>query len=465
MYFQRANFYESNRRAEESDTHYRGTTQTATMAARATGNQRQENGMNSSFELIEQSIDGAIIKVIGVGGCGGNALEHMIKRGVPGVEFICANTDTQALRRSSASLQVQLGTTQTRGLGAGARPEVGREAAMADRDRLAELIRGADMLFITAGMGGGTGTGAAPVIADIAKSMGILTVAVVTRPFSFEGRRKKVAQDGIEELAQKVDSLIIVPNDKLMQVLGEDVSVLDAYAAANDVLYGAVSGIAEVISNPGLVNVDFADVRTVMSEVGMAMMGSASASGPDRAREAAEQAVKSPLLEDVDLMGARGVLVNITAGADLKLREYNAVMDQVKEFTAEDAMVIVGTSIDNEIGEKLRVTIVATGLGKPQRAQSQPRQPVLMAQEQVHEYVATGTYGKPERMMGSNQEVDLDLPPSKRPSRQYAGDFNQEIQEPPQGIRRRSGVSPQSGSSPDYGAASEIPSFLRKQND
>ncbi len=315
------------------------------------------------FEIIDQSPqDGAIIKVIGVGGCGGNAVEHMIARGLSDVEFVCANTDAQALKRSTAATQLQLGSTLTRGLGAGARPEIGRDAAMEDRDRIAELISGADMLFITAGMGGGTGTGAAPVIADIA-SLGVLTVAVVTRPFKFEGKRQKVAHAGIEELQKKVDSLIIIPNDKLIEVLGENVSVLDAYAAANDVLYGAVSGIAEVINNPGLVNVDFADVRTVMGEVGMAMMGSATAAGVDRARIAAEQAVRSPLLEDVNLAGARGVLVNVTASAGLKMKEYYEVMNTIKEFTAEDAMVIVGTVIDDAMGDDLRVTMIATGLG------------------------------------------------------------------------------------------------------
>src|SRR5215468_1278360 len=287
------------------------------------------------FEIIDQApTDGAVIKVLGVGGFGGNAVEHMIERGLTGVEFICANTDAQALKRSTARVQLQLGSNLTRGLGAGARPEIGRDAAIEDRDRIAELIEGADMLFITAGMGGGTGTGAAPVIADIAKSLGILTVAVVTRPFKFEGKRQKVAAAGIDELSKKVDSLIIIPNEKLMEVLGEDISVLDAYAAANDVLHGAVSGIAEVINNPGLVNVDFADVRTVMGEVGMAMMGSATAGGVDRARQAAQAAVRSPLLEDVNLAGARGVLVNVTASSGLRMKEYQDVMTTIKEFTA-----------------------------------------------------------------------------------------------------------------------------------
>ncbi len=265
------------------------------------------------FEIIEQDSQEAIIKVIGVGGCGGNAVEHMIDKGLSGVEFIAANTDAQALKRSTARTQLQLGSGLTRGLGAGARPEIGRDAAIEDRDRIGEMIDGCDMLFITAGMGGGTGTGAAPVVAQVAKDKGILTVAVVTRPFQFEGKRQKVAEAGIEELKKIVDSLIIIPNEKLMQVLGEEVSVLDAYAKANEVLHSAVSGIAEVINNPGLVNVDFADVRTVMSEVGMAMMGSASVSGPNRAQLAAEGAVASPLLEEVNLSGARGVLVNITA--------------------------------------------------------------------------------------------------------------------------------------------------------
>ena len=325
------------------------------------------------FEIIDQDPqEGAIIKVIGVGGCGGNAVEHMIRRGLAGVDFIAANTDAQALRRATARAQLQLGSNLTRGLGAGAKPEIGRDAAMEDRDRIAEAIEGSDMLFITAGMGGGTGTGAAPIIAEIAKSLNILTVAVVTRPFSFEGKRTRVAQAGIEELGKRVDSLIIIPNDKLMQVLGEDVGVLDAYAAANDVLHGAVAGIAEVINNPGLVNVDFADVRTVMGEVGMAMMGSATASGTDRAKQAAQAAVKSPLLEDVNLLGARGVLVNITASSGLKMREYHDVMSTIKEFTAEDAMVIVGTVIDDQMEDRLRVTMIATGLGGTQSAGQAP---------------------------------------------------------------------------------------------
>lgn len=392
------------------------------------------------FEIIDHDPqEGAIIKVIGVGGCGGNAVDHMIGRGLAGVEFICANTDAQALKRSTARTQLQLGSTLTRGLGAGARPEIGRDAANEDRDRIAELIDGADMLFITAGMGGGTGTGAAPVIADIAKSMDILTVAVVTRPFAFEGKRQKVAQTGIEELAKKVDSLIIIPNDKLMEVLGEDVSVLDAYASANDVLHGAVSGIAEVINNAGLVNVDFADVRTVMGEVGMAMMGSATAFGADRARAAAQQAVKSPLLEDINLLGARGVLVNITASAGLKMKEYHEVMNTIKEFTAEDAMVIVGTVIDDAMEDRLRVTMVATGLGSSVAQAKRP--PKLEVLEGVGVTQRTGTDGVGVSIERIDYE-NLDQP----------------------AVIRRAPRRGAAHASPGIDA-SEIPAFLRKQAD
>ena len=323
------------------------------------------------FEIIDGQSQDAVIKVIGVGGCGGNAVDHMIACGLQGVEFIAANTDAQALAKSDAHVKLQLGNSITKGLGAGANPEIGRESALEDREKIAEIIDGADMLFITAGMGGGTGTGAAPVVAEVAKELGILTVAVVTKPFMFEGRRLKVAHAGIEALSQNVDSLIIIPNEKLMQVLGEDVSVLDAFKEANEVLHGAVAGIAEVISCPGLVNVDFADVRTVMSEMGMAMMGSAKAQGPERARLAAEQAVKSPLLEDVNLSGARGMLVNITANRSLKMKEIHQVMHTIREYTAEDATVIFGAVFDESMGEDLRVTMVATGLGMP----SQARQP------------------------------------------------------------------------------------------
>lgn len=325
------------------------------------------------FELVDMQSQEAVIKVIGVGGCGGNAVDHMIEAGVQGVEFIVANTDAQALKRNRAPIQLQLGTNVTKGLGAGANPEVGRQAAIEDRERIIELIEGADMLFLTAGMGGGTGTGAAPIVAETARELGILTVAVVTKPFHFEGKRQRVAFDGLEALSKHVDSLIVIPNEKLMQVLGDDVSMLDAFKAANGVLHGAVAGIAEVINCPGLVNVDFADVKTVMSEMGMAMMGSATSSGAHRSVQAAEQAVASPLLEDVNLAGARGVLVNITASASLKMREVHDVMNTIKGFTAEDATVIVGTVIDEAMTDRLRVTMVATGLGSPvNRSQTKP---------------------------------------------------------------------------------------------
>lgn len=325
------------------------------------------------FELVDMQPQEAVIKVIGVGGCGGNAVDHMIEAGVQGVEFIVANTDSQALKRNKAQVQLQLGGSVTKGLGAGANPEIGRQAAIEDRERIIELIEGADMLFLTAGMGGGTGTGAAPIVAETARELGILTVAVVTKPFAFEGKRQRVALEGLEALSKHVDSLIVIPNEKLMHVLGDDVSMLDAFKAANGVLHGAVAGIAEVINCPGLVNVDFADVRTVMSEMGMAMMGSSTASGPHRSTQSAEQAVASPLLEDVNLAGARGVLVNITASASLKMKEVHDVMSTIKAFTAEDATVIVGTVIDEAMADRLRVTMVATGLGSPiSRKQDKP---------------------------------------------------------------------------------------------
>jgi cell division protein FtsZ len=325
------------------------------------------------FEIMDTQTQEAVIKVIGVGGCGGNAVDHMIASGLVGVEFICANTDAQALKRNQAGVTVQLGSAITKGLGAGANPGVGREAALEDRERIAELIDGADMLFITAGMGGGTGTGAAPVVAEVAKELGILTVAVVTKPFGFEGKRMKVALEGIEALSQHVDSLIVIPNDKLMEVLGGKIGFRDAFKAADGVLHGAVAGIAELIKCTGMINVDFADVRTVMSEMGMAMMGSSQATGADRARIAAEQAVASPLLEDVNLSGARGVLVNISSSEDMQLEEVYEVMNTIRSFTAEDATVIFGTVFDNTLQDELRVTVVATGLGSPvNRQQSKP---------------------------------------------------------------------------------------------
>jgi cell division protein FtsZ len=316
------------------------------------------------FELLDSCGQSAVIKVIGVGGGGGNAVQHMVEANIDGVEFICANTDAQALQNMSARTTLQLGGNITKGLGAGANPDVGRQAAMEDRDRIAEVIAGSDMLFITAGMGGGTGTGAAPVVAQIAREMGILTVAVVTKPFTFEGsRRLHVAHNGIKELSQYVDSLITIPNEKLQLVLGKQISLLAAFKSANDVLLGAVQGIAELITRPGLINVDFADVRTVMSEMGMAMMGSGTAKGDDRAREAAEAAVASPLLEDIDLMGANGILVNVTAGLDLGIGEFEEVGNTIKQFASENAIVVVGTVIDPDMRDELRVTVVATGLG------------------------------------------------------------------------------------------------------
>lgn len=316
------------------------------------------------FELIDNVPSNAVIKVIGVGGGGGNAVKHMIENHVEGVDFICANTDAQALSDIESRTVLQLGGDITKGLGAGANPEIGRAAAMEDRDRIAESLRGADMVFITAGMGGGTGTGGAPVVAEVAREMGILTVAVVTRPFPFEGKKRlSIAHEGVNELQQHVDSLITIPNEKLLEVLGKNTSLLDAFREANDVLLGAVQGIADLIIRPGMINVDFADVRTVMSEMGMAMMGTGHAKGENRAREAAERAINSPLLDDIDLAGARGILVNITAGLDLSLGEFSEVGDTIEEFASEEATVVVGTVIDPDMSEELKVTVVATGLG------------------------------------------------------------------------------------------------------
>jgi len=323
------------------------------------------------FVLADTENQGAVIKVIGVGGGGGNAVAHMVATGIEGVDFICLNTDAQALKHAKVKVGLQIGCNITKGLGAGADPEVGRQAAMEDRDRIIEMIEGSDMLFITAGMGGGTGTGAAPVVAQVAKELGILTVAVVTRPFDMEGsKRHNSADHGIAELSRHVDSLITIPNQKLLTVLGGDVTLLDAFKAANQVLQGAVQGIAELITRSGMINVDFADVRTVMAETGMAMMGSGSARGENRAREAAEAAVSSPLLEDVNLSGAHGLLINVTAGPDLRTSEFSVVGDTVKAYASEDANVVVGCVIDPEMREEIRVTVVATGIGRP-TAQSQ----------------------------------------------------------------------------------------------
>lgn len=385
------------------------------------------------IELIDAQSQEAVIKVIGVGGCGGNAVDHMIAQGVSGVEFICVNTDAQALKRNQATVQLQLGSNVTKGLGAGANPEMGRQAALEDRERLAELISGADMLFLTAGMGGGTGTGAAPVVAEIAKELGVLTVAVVTKPFAFEGKRQRIAQEGLDALAQHVDSLIVIPNDKLMQVLGSAVTLDEAFRAANEVLHGAVAGIAEIISCPGMINVDFADVRTVMAEMGMAMMGSARAAGPDRARAAAEQAVACPLLEDINISDARGVLINISASkASFQLQEMYDVMETIKAFAAESATVIVGTVYDESIEDNLRVTIVATGLGKPMSRQ-QMKPMMVVAQK-------TGT---------DNQPLEVNYDELEQPAVIRRRNRDATIE-----AMRQSGVE-----------MLDIPAFLRKQAD
>ena len=385
------------------------------------------------IELIDAQAQEAVIKVIGVGGCGGNAVDHMIVQGVQGVEFICANTDAQALKRNQAKSQLQLGGEITKGLGAGANPEVGRKAALEDRERIAEMISGADMLFLTAGMGGGTGTGAAPVVAEIAKELGILTVAVVTKPFAFEGKRQRIAQEGLDALSQHVDSLIVIPNDKLMQVLGNAITLDEAFRAANDVLHGAVAGIAEIISCPGMINVDFADVRTVMAEMGMAMMGSAKASGTGRAREAAEQAVACPLLEDINISDARGVLVNISASkASFQLQEMYDVMETIKAFAAESATVIVGTVYDETLEDGLRVTIVATGLGKPMVRQA--AKPLVMVAQK------TGT---------DNMSMEVDYGALEQPAVIRRRNRDATIE-----AMRQSGVE-----------MLDIPAFLRKQAD
>ena len=384
------------------------------------------------FELVDNApSSSAVIKVVGVGGGGGNAVNHMVESNIEGVEFICANTDAQALKRVSAKTVLQLGGEITKGLGAGANPEVGRQAALEDRERIAELLNGADMVFITAGMGGGTGTGGAPVVAQVAKELGILTVAVVTRPFPFEGpKRMRAAEEGMKELSEHVDSLITIPNEKLLSVLGKNATLLTAFSAANDVLLGAVQGIAELITSPGIINVDFADVRTVMSEMGMAMMGTGGATGENRAREAAEKAIRSPLLEDIDLHGARGILVNITAGPDLSIGEFNDVGATVQEFASQEATIVVGTSIDMEMSDELRVTVVAAGLdgSKSKAAAREParrsaadasssdyrklQQPTVMRQQAAARAEAPEAAPKPrpEKRRSADADDYLDIP-------------------------------------------------------
>jgi len=344
------------------------------------------------FELMEANTESAVIKVIGVGGGGSNAVQHMLSANIEGVDFICANTDAQALRTCTVRTTLQLGGNITKGLGAGADPEIGHRAAVEDSDRIREVLEGADMVFITAGMGGGTGTGGAPVVAQIAKEMGILTVAVVTKPFPFEGKKRmQVALQGIQDLSNGVDSLITIPNEKLLSVLGKGATLLDAFKAANNVLLGAVQGISELITRPGLINVDFADVRTVMAEMGMAMMGTGHAQGDGRAREAAEAAISSPLLENVNLSGAKGLLVNVTAGMDISIGEFEEVGNTIKELASEDATVVVGAVIDPEMQNELRVTIVATGIGQlPKMAGAGAEAETYSAVRLVHRAAAAG---------------------------------------------------------------------------
>ena len=360
------------------------------------------------FELVDGHSNNAVIKVVGVGGGGSNAVEHMLSANIEGVDFICANTDAQALAQSSVRNTLQLGANITKGLGAGANPDIGRQAALEDCERISELLNGADMVFITAGMGGGTGTGGAPVVAQVAKEMGILTVAVVTKPFPFEGKRRmQIAIEGIKELSDCVDSVITIPNEKLLSVLGKGISLIDAFKAANDVLLGAVQGIAELITRPGLINVDFADVRTVMSEMGMAMMGSGRATGDGRAREAAEAAIASPLLENFDLAGARGLLVSITSGHDLSLGEFNEVGETIQELASEEATVVVGTVLDPDMQNELRVTIVATGIGRAQAATVAAEKPTSALLRPVKS--SHGVDERPAARTGNEDRTEEDL--------------------------------------------------------
>jgi cell division protein FtsZ len=395
------------------------------------------------FELVENYTPSAEIKVIGVGGGGGNAVAQMIDANIDGVEFIAANTDAQALRQFKGPNVLQIGSSVTKGLGAGANPEVGRQAALEDRDRIVEMIKGADMVFITAGMGGGTGTGAAPVIAQAAKELGILTVAVVTKPFHFEAKRRMmIAEAGIEELAKHVDSLIIIPNSKLAEVMGDDALLLNAFKAANDVLQGAVKGIAELITRQGLINVDFADVRTVMSEMGMAVMGAGQATGEDRAIMAVQAAIGSPLLEDINLQGACGVLVNITAGMNLTMKEFEEIGSAICDLASDDATVVIGTVIDPEIGDELRVTVVATGLDDA-HIRRKPMEPI----EQTIQLVRNGTTGQPEPTYMDGEEA---LPQPDMAASQQEGAETSDL------------FAPDSKGGIDY---LDIPAFLRNQAD
>ncbi|OHU90721.1 MULTISPECIES: cell division protein FtsZ [Pseudoalteromonas] len=413
------------------------------------------------FDIMEQHSEEAVIKVIGVGGGGGNAVEHMVKQEIEGVRFIAANTDAQALRKSSADVTVQLGTQITSGLGAGANPEVGRKSAEEDIETIKSALEGADMVFIAAGMGGGTGTGAAPVVARVAKELGILTVAVVTRPFDLEGKKRMAAADqGISELSEIVDSLITIPNNKLLKVLGKGTTLLDAFAKANDVLYGAVQGIAELITRSGLINVDFADVRTVMSAMGTAMMGTASASGPDRAQEAAEAAISSPLLEDVDLTGAKGILVNITAGMDITIEEFEIVGNHVKALASENATVVVGAVIDPEMSEELRVTVVATGLGGERRPQ------FGIVDSGFKKVVGSDTGGATQE---SGQSAGMFVPSFTQPQTETVQESVPSNSSSTAGSSQSSTTESSKPSSKDADKEKDnyfdIPAFLRKQSD
>lgn len=375
-------------------------------------------------EVVDAYSDNAIIRVIGVGGAGGNALEHMVESEIAGVEFICANTDAQALGKSSADTVIQIGSQTTRGRGAGAKPTIGRDSALEDRERIRELIDGTEMLFITAGMGGGTGTGAAPVVAEVAKEMGVLTVAVVTKPFSMEGNsRMKVALEGIDELSKHVDSIITIPNEKLMTVFGENMTLMDAFREADGVLRGAVQGIAELITREGMINVDFADVKTVMSEMGMAMMGTGSATGEDRAAKAADAALHSPLLEDVDLRGARGILVNVTSGYDLTMGQFNEVGTAVRQYASEDATIVVGAGFDAEMSDEIRVTVVATGLGG------------AVEKKQAIPKVAKPTLVEPAKQTGTGSEYDQPTYIRDEQDESAGGEFNEELFDIPAFLR------------------------------
>ncbi|MEM7220127.1 MAG: cell division protein FtsZ [Pseudomonadota bacterium] len=421
------------------------------------------------FELVDSAPQSAVIKVVGVGGGGGNAVQHMLNCNVEGVDFIAANTDAQALKNLDAKTSLQLGGAITKGLGAGANPAIGRQAAMDDRERIGEVLAGADMVFITAGMGGGTGTGAAPVVAEIARELDILTVAVVTRPFAFE-KRDRTADMGIEELSRHVDSLITIPNQKLLAVLGERTSMLEAFAAANDVLLGAVQGIADLIIRPGMINVDFADVRTVMSEMGMAMMGTGSATGESRARDAAEAAVRSPLLEDIDLHGARGILVNVTAGPELSIGEFSEVGDTIENFASDSATVVVGTVIDPDMGDQLKVTVVATGLG----GQALPTVTAEVAQQPERREAARHQidYDDLERPAVMRNKVGRDArerrplvrnpEPPKTPTVEFEA---VEAVEPQPREVAIGGGRPASNAAEDDMAYLDVPAFLRRQND